>query len=189
VTGNSLIQPGPFGNSAARSLFCLAPACCVVAGCARGYGIYRNTMSSGDRPADGAAAAVFQDPQSAALAGESADPRERIQSHSRQHAQTLPWTRHFRVGYVQSCSSPFSAICRRATGDGDVPGTKGTRLPQEMLPNTFSVGAVTRPIRFTSLERQLHPTCRPRSSYAGGCAADSPRVRSTPGRGRSKRLL
>jgi hypothetical protein len=144
ITGNGLIQPDRFGIQPRVSFAWrpIAVSSLIVRG---GYGIYRNTN-------------VYQ-----AIATQMAQQAPLSKSLSVQNTPTNALTlangfvnvqgitpntfavdRNFRVGYVQTWQLSIQRDLPAALQMMAMyTGTKGTRLPQEFLPNTFPSGAVS----------------------------------------------
>jgi hypothetical protein len=143
VVGNGLVHPDRLGIQPRVSFAWrpIAASSLIVRG---GYGIYRNTN-------------VYQ-----AIATQMAQQSPLSKSLSVQHTSATPLTLangfvnvsgitpntfavdpNFRVGYVQSWQLSIQRDLPAALQiTAMYLGTKGTRLPQEVLPNTFPTGAV-----------------------------------------------
>jgi hypothetical protein len=144
VVGNGLVQPDRFGIQP-RVSFAWRPVAASSLIVRGGYGIYRNTN-------------VYQ-----AIATQMAQQSPLSKSLSVQNSPANPLTLangfvavqgttpntfavdpNFRVGYVQTWQLSLQRDLPAALQiTAMYLGTKGTRLPQEFLPNTFPTGALT----------------------------------------------
>jgi len=143
VTGNGLIQPDRFGIQPRVSFAWrpIAASSLIVRG---GYGVYRNTNVYQVIATQMAQQSPFS--KTLSVQNTPANPLSLANGFVNipgTTPNTFAVDPHFRVGYVQSWQLSVQRDLP-ATLQMTVTylGTKGTRLPQEFLPNTFPSGAV-----------------------------------------------
>ncbi len=138
VTGNGLIQPDRLGIQPRVSIAWrpIAASSLIVRG---GYGIYQNTNVYQAIATQMAQQSPFS--TSLSVQNTSANPLSLANGFVRPSGatpNTFAVDPHFRVGYVQSWQvSVQRDLPATLQMTATYLGTKGTRLPQETLPNTF----------------------------------------------------